>query len=210
MPKKERKLTPKERQRKEKFDALCEKMAAEGYVRRDLTVGLVAANVLSVPVMVPFMGLALWGIRLSVPQWEMTFTPWEGVAVLILIVALVVLHELIHGLTWGSFAKNHFKSIDFGVIWSMLTPYCTCTEPLTRWQYLLGMLMPTLILGFGITAAACVLHSPFWWGLGELMILSGGGDFLVFYKLLFHKSRGTEEQYCDHPYECGGVVFEKG
>lgn len=209
MQKKERQLSQKEQQRKKIFDALCETMAANGYIKYDLTVGIVAANVLAVLVMAPFMAMALWIFHLTVPKGEVTFTAWDGAAMLLMIIALIVIHELIHGLTWGCFAKQHFKSIDFGVIWSMLTPYCTCAEFLTRWQYLLGVLMPTLVLGFCLMAAACMLHSIFWFALAELMILSGGGDFLIFYKIMLHKSRGTEAYYCDHPYECGVVVFEK-
>lgn len=51
---------------------------------------------------------------------------------LLMIIALIVIHELIHGLTWGYFAKNCLKSIDLGMIWTMLTPYCTDAEHLTR------------------------------------------------------------------------------
>lgn len=56
---KERKLTEKERRRKEKFDALCEEMAESGYSKTDLTVGIVAANLLAFVIMAPFMALAL-------------------------------------------------------------------------------------------------------------------------------------------------------
>ena len=59
MKNKERKLTEKEQQRKEKFDILCEKMASEGYVKTDLTVGVVAANFIAIVIMAPFMALAL-------------------------------------------------------------------------------------------------------------------------------------------------------
>lgn len=160
------------------------------------------------------MALGLLIFRLTVPQLtgpktEIIFTAQNSGIMLIMIIALIVLHELIHGLTWGCFAKNYFKSIAFGVIWSMLTPYCTCAEPLKRWQYVLGAIMPTLLLSFGLMAAACMLQSLFWFLLAELMILAGGGDFLIILKMLLHKQRGTKAYYYDHPYECGLVVFEK-
>ena len=34
----------------------------------------------------------------------------------------IILHELIHGVTWAIFAKNGFKSIKFGILLKMLTP----------------------------------------------------------------------------------------
>lgn len=209
MKKKERRLTPKEQKRKENFDMLCERMIANGYIKSDLTVGVVAANVTAILIMAPLMALGLWIFCWTVPEAEAVFTLSDGAAMLIAIILLIVIHELIHGLTWGCFAKDHFGSIEFGVIWSMLTPYCTCTEPLKRWQYILGGLMPTLLLGSGLIAAACLLHSLFWLVLAEFMILSGGGDFLIVCKMLLHKAQGTKACYYDHPYECGLVVFEK-
>ena len=181
MQKKKRKLSWKEQQRKKNFDALCATMIANGYIKYNLTVGVVAANVLAILVMAPFIALALWIFHLTVPKSAAAFTAWDGAVMLLMIIALIVIHELFHGLTWGCFAKTHLKSIDFGVIWSMLTPYCTCAEPLSRWQYILGCLMPTLVLGFGLMAVACILHSLFWFALAELMILSGGGDFMIVY-----------------------------
>lgn len=41
----------------------------------------------------------------------------------------------------------------------------------------------------------------------EYMILSGGGDFQLILRSILTDKR--ESVYCDHPYECGFVVFEK-
>lgn len=209
MEKKTRKLTPQEQKRKETFDKVCEDLAKEGYVKTDLTVSIVTANLLAVLVMAPFMLLALGVFYMTVASYDVTLTVWQGIFMFTVMIVLIVLHELIHGLTWGYFAKKHFQSIDFGVIWSMLTPYCTCEEPLKRWQYILGAMMPTLVIGIGLTGYACMSHSIFWLLLSELMIISGGGDFLIIYKILLHRSKGKQVYYYDHPYECGLVVFEK-
>lgn len=209
MKNKERKLTEKEQQRKEKFDILCEKMASEGYVKTNLTVGVVAANFIAIVIMAPFMALALFAFCFTVSEATVSFTIAESLALFPVAIALIVLHELIHGFTWGCFAKSRFRSIDFGVIWSALTPYCTCSEPLKRWQYILGGLMPTLILGFGLTAVSCFFHSLFWLIVSEFLILGGGGDFIIVLKILLHRSKGKDTLYYDHPYECGVVVFEK-
>lgn len=106
MQKKERKLSRKEQQRKKNFDTICDTMIANGYIKYDLTVGVLAANVLAILVMAPFMALALWLFLLTVPNSAATFTAWDGAVMLLMIIALIVIHELIHGLTWGCFAKN--------------------------------------------------------------------------------------------------------
>ena len=49
-------------------------------------------------------------------------------------------YEAIHGLVWGLINK--------GLIREYLTPYCCCGSPLLRGQYILGSVMPTIILGF--------------------------------------------------------------
>ena len=53
-----RKLTEKEKQRKEYFDKIREKMKADGYEEKDLTVGVVKANVMALFLPLPFVALA--------------------------------------------------------------------------------------------------------------------------------------------------------
>ena len=103
----------------------------------------------------------------------------------------------------------NFHSIDFGIIWSSIAPYCTCSEPLKKWQYLLGTAMPTLVLGGGVAATAVVTNQLLLFFLAEYMILSGSGDFLMVLKGMLYHADKQESVYCDHPYECGFVIFEK-
>lgn len=208
--KKERTLSPAEQERKEQFQRTCEEMEAKGYRKKDLTVGVLQANIMALVVMLPFV-LAVGWIYFAVnPAGAFAFETglWEYWAFLLALIVLVVLHEGIHGLTWGLLAEGRFRSIRFGVIWKALTPYCTCSSPLKRWQYILGGAMPTLILGFGLAAAGIALGSFWVFAVAQLMILSGGGDFFIILKLLLYRP-GGEALYYDHPYECGVVVFEK-
>lgn len=207
MKKQERKLTEKELKRKEKFEKLCSEMEQKGYVKKDLTIDIVQANIVSFFIMLPFM--VLTALIYYVVNHNMSISFEHSIFLFVLFICLIIFHELLHGLTWGIFAKNHFKSIDFGVIWSMLTPYCTCSEPMKKWQYILGCAMPTLVLGFGLAAIAVICHQFLLFILSELMILSGGGDFLIIIKVFLYRSKGKEAVYHDHPYECGVVVFEK-
>ena len=125
----------------------------------------------------------------------------------VLMIVLMVIHELIHGITWGIFAENHWKDIEFGIIWKMLTPYCTCKSALTKLQYVIGGLMPTLILGFGLGLVAIIIGNMLLFLLAELMIFGGGGDFLIAGKLLLFRTKYKDCIYMDHPTECGLVAF---
>lgn len=209
MAEKERALTPAEAARKARFDVLCRNMEEAGYQKTDLTVGIVFANIASVFLMLPFViFFFFWYFRVNASAAG-TVGSGGYLLFLVLLLLLVVLHEGIHGLTWGIFAKEHLRSISFGVIWKYLTPYCTCAEPMKRWQYVLGTAMPTLLLGFGLGAAAIYLGHPLPFFLSVVLLFGGGGDLLIILKVLLHRSGGRQAVYCDHPYACGTVVFEK-
>lgn len=209
MSKKVRKLTKKENERKIIYENFCVEMSNNKYIKHELTVGLITANLISIIIMLPFItGIAFVNSMIN-PIWNINFSVSTSFIFIIIYIILVILHEIIHGLIWGVFAKNHFNSIDFGFIWEMFVPYCTCSEPLKKWQYVLGTLMPTLILGFGLALISIFFKQPLLFLLSELMILSGGGDFFIVLKILLYRTKGINAVYYDHPYECGVVVFEK-
>ncbi len=204
-----RQLTAKELERKAAYEKISEGMASQGYQRRELTVGVVRANVMAILIMLPFIAPVV-GIGALIGVFsEMEVVFWQIAAAYLFFLGLIVAHEGIHGLTWALFAKNHFRSISFGVIWSMLTPYCHCSEPLKRWQYILGGLMPTMVLGFGLAAVALVLRMPLLVFVAVMMIVGGGGDFYIIFKMLCYHQKSKDAFYYDHPYECGVVVFER-
>lgn len=147
MSHRERKLTPAEQKRKAAFEVLCAQMARAGYFQKDFVIGILQANTLSFLIMLPFLALAAWIYSPFIAAGGSFFPGAQFFLLFLAIVGLLVVHECIHGLTWGLFAPRHFASISFGVIWKALTPYCTCSAPLRRWQYALGTAMPTLVLG---------------------------------------------------------------
>lgn len=209
MKKKERKLTEKELRRKEQFEILREKMQKKGYKETPLTIGILQANIGALFIMLPFTVLTAVMYFAINNTGRLELSSWSSILLLPLLLVLIVLHELIHGLVWEIFSENHFRSIEFGVVWKALTPYCTCSEPMKKWQYILGGAMPTLVLGAGTSVIAVMINHLLLFFLAELMIISGGGDFLIILKILLYRSKGKETVYYDHPYECGVVVFEK-
>ena len=204
-----RKLTEKELKRKNDFEKFNSEMQQKGYKMKNIIINTQQAKPLCLLIMLPFMALAFW-IYYKVNGFDLDCLSWGFLVVLLmLILCLSILHELIHGITWSIFAKNHFHSIDFGFIWSSFSPYCTCSEPLEKWQYLLGTAMPTLVLGGGAAVVSVMTNQLLLFILAEYMILSGGGDFLIILKSMLYRTDKQESVYCDHPYECGFVVFEK-
>ena len=202
-----RKLTEKELKRKNDFEKFNSEMQQKGYKMKNVVINTQKAKYLALLVMFPFMALTFW-LYNKVNGFNLDGISWGYVVALpLLILCLIIVHELIHGITWGIFAKNHFHAIDFGIVWSTLSPYCTCFEPLKKWQYLLGTAMPTLVLGGGGAAAAVMTNQLLLFLAAEYMILSGGGDFQLILRSILTDKR--ESLYCAHPYECAFVVFEK-
>ena len=211
MSEKERKLSKAELRRKEAFDAENARRLAEGYVRHDLTVSVAKANWLGLLLSMPLVGLLMGLFTLLAPaqdkEWNMAEASFFPLVVVAVVLLLTVLHELVHGAVFGWFAPHRYKAIQFGVIWSMLTPYCACTEPLTRGQYLLGAAMPTIVVGLLPAAIAIAMNDLGWFVIALLMVIGGGGDMLIILKLITFRQQGKETLFCDHPTLPGLVAY---
>ncbi len=217
------KLSAAEEKRQAAFEAAAARMAEQGYTREDLTISLVKANVMAFVVMAPFVVVLTVLYLLLNPQGFISPSDlgddlgeslfgfsFQLIVFAVGILVLAVVHEAIHGLTWGLCAEHRFKAIEFGVIWEMVTPYCTCSDPLRRWQYVLGAAMPTIVIGFIPAVVAAFIHSPLLFALAVVMVLGGGGDALIIIKILRHQTpAGSSTVYYDHPYECGLVAFTR-
>ncbi|MBQ7775845.1 MAG: DUF3267 domain-containing protein, partial [Lachnospiraceae bacterium] len=155
--KEERKLSKAEKERKAVFEVLRARLEEEGYQTKELTMGVLMANILAIVAAAPFIVIlvALFAVMNPDSNWEIGGGLLELWMFLVVFMLLIVVHELIHGITWGLCAKSKFKAIAFGFIWQYLTPYCTCKEPLKKYQMVLGAMMPTIVLGIlpGIVAA---------------------------------------------------------
>ena len=207
---KKRVLTEAEKRRLAHYEKLSEEYEARGFRRTELTVGIVRANIFAI----------LYGIPLSILGFVLFFMKNNDVNLLrmslselilfmVLMFVLVVVHELVHGISWSFFTENHWKDIEFGFMKEYLTPYCTCACPLTRGQYIIGTLMPLVLLGLIPLAAAIMAGSYLWLWLGIIMTMSAGGDILIVINILKYKSQAAQVVYIDHPTQAGGVIFEK-
>ena len=99
----------------------------------------------------------------------------------------IVLHELIHGFTWLLFIKWRVRNIRFGIMWKYFTPYCHCKVPLKVKHYIIGAVMPAIILGVIPTIVAFLTGSIMLFCLGINFIVAASGDFLITYILINEK-----------------------
>jgi hypothetical protein len=122
------------------------------------------------------------------------------------IVAGVLVHELLHGITWAVFTRRGFRSIHFGIKWEFLTPYCHCTDSLKVWQYILGAIMPLLIMGLIPSLWAIVNGNALVMFYGIFFSVAAGGDIQAVWLLRKFKS---EQLIYDHPEELGFILEEE-
>lgn len=212
-----RQLSEQEQKRVAAFALTEDKMKEKGYVRKDLTITIQKANVVGPLLVLPFMiavCAAFILIRGMDPIMSMVREKKliDGILLVVAgisMVPLAIVHEFIHGLSWGIFAQNHMKDIEYGFIKEMITPYCYCRAPLSKRQYIFGSMMPMTILGLGLSVLGIVFSSPALLIAGLLQLLGGSGDILITSMLLRYKTQGRDFVIMDHPSECGLVVFEK-
>jgi len=135
-----------------------------------------------------------------------SFHYYRFIFTIIVLFSAVVIHELIHGITWAIFAKQGWKSISFGFKWQMLTPYCHCSEPLSLKHYILGALMPGIILGQLPAIIAIITGNIALLAFGIFFTLAAMGDYMIIYLLRNENSKST---ILDHDSEAGCWVFEQ-
>lgn len=185
-----------------------------------LTINLVYANTFALLFIIPIFILfglpyiLIWNdqftiqyIKENLPKATNEWIYIQGFLFIAVMFLGIVLHELIHGITWAYFANKGFKSIKFGVLWKMVTPYCHCIEPLTVKHYILGAVMPAIILGIIPSIIAIAIGSLGLILFGTFFTLAAGGDFLMINILRKEKFDSLVQ---DHPSEIGCYIYRKG
>ena len=176
---------------------------------RKVAIDIVKANVFSVVILivsaivfiVPF--LLIWKDKKPAGELLGGFADWS--ITVILVIAGIVIHELIHGLTWACYAKSGWKSISFGVIWKLLTPYCHCNEPMHIPGYMMGAMMPCVILGVIPSITALFIGSLPLLAWGIFFIAAAAGDIWMIWLL---SKENPKSLVLDHPSEAGFYILD--
>lgn len=208
MAKESKRAAAEKQLRVENYERQRAQLLAEGYTEHSGVISVLKANVMAFVTAGPF---ALAAVLLYAARWggaciRLFLDIRQLLVFLGLLLLSIPVHELIHGLTWLCCCKNGWRSIHFGVMWEMLTPYCHCMEPMRFGGYICGGLMPFFLLGVCVSAAAIISGSVLLLVLGAFNILAAGGDTTIALMLL----RYRDALILDHPTECGFVAFRRG
>jgi len=177
-----------------------EKIEIDGKI--GYTMGLGTANLYAFVLAIPIIALILipafliWSaetIRIEIPTTYF---------LLVLIVGIII-HELLHGLTWAYFAPSRLKSIKYGVKWKYLTPYCHCKEPLKVKHYKLGAVMPLIVLGIIPSIIGLIIGNGYFLFLGAIFSVGAGGDIIGLFML---RKLDNNAYVSDHPDKLGFII----
>lgn len=181
----------------------------ESLNKRELTISASKAQIYALVFVIPILitfGLPFhffWPENLSERNFSVSIP--NGFIIFIIIIIGIIVHELIHGITWAIFTRKGFKSIHFGVMWKSLTPFCHCSEPLTKNQYIAGGVMPAVVLGFLPSVIAIVTGNLSILLLGLFFTFAAGGDFLIIWML---RNENRKSLIQDHPTMVGCYIFD--
>ena len=123
-----------------------------------------------------------------------------------LLLAGIFMHELIHMIAWAMFAGKPLNTFKLGFLWTALTPYAHCKEPMGIRPYRIGSLAPGLLLGIIPWFASLFNGNVLLFFFGLAYTSAAGGDFLILWWLRNVKPKTLVE---DHPSNAGCYVYEE-
>ncbi len=174
----------------------------EGYIMEKRTVSILAANIWALVVMVAmgFVGFVLIYKFYAPLRYSLYMS---GPLILAFLLGIVV-HELIHGLTWMWVTHSSFKYLRFGLMTGAV--YCHIDVPMRKRAYVAGALMPLILLGLLPYLVSFFIGSLWLMLFGTLLSSAAMGDVMIVW-VIRHESPDT--LVYDHPSEAGCLVYRK-
>ena len=172
--------------------------------KRDLSVSMARANVIVMFLSIPVVILQ-FTIFLLLHGAEGLKLTGNSSILLIAVLLGIVIHELIHGISWVIFGHKSFSSITFGFQWKTFTPYAHLKESVEVIAYRLGAFMPGFILGILTYSLSLMLGNGdlFWFSI--IHTSAAGGDWFILWLIRNVRSDAHVE---DHPTNAGCYVIE--
>ena len=124
---------------------------------------------------------------------------------LLVLLAGIVLHELIHGVCMALSARKGWKSVSFGFNAKAIAPYAHCKEPLSIGAYRLSLVMPGILLGDIPALISWFTGNILFLFFGILFYWAAAGDIII----LWMSRNITGGMVQDHPDKIGFVHVEE-
>ena len=126
-----------------------------------------------------------------------------GIAAVVL--AGIVVHELLHAVSWWAAGRLRWSEIKFGILWAQLMPFAHPRRPIPAWSYAVGAAVPGVVLGIVPAIASVITGSGTLSSFGAMGLAAAGGDMMVIYTLRRLSSHALVQ---DHPSRVGCEVVD--
>lgn len=191
---------------REKFEKMRAQLRGKGYKEKNVTISSGKAMTLGVLYALPFV--IIFGLLYRFLLLERAYLSEIGglsfyIMFLAILVVSVVIHELLHGIGWAVSSGKGWNAVRFNV--NAMMPSCACRIVLEKKTYLVGVLTPFVVLGFG--SVLFVFLYPGTISLLTMMVnfIAAGADLVIAFYVW--KERGS--LIADHPTEAGYIAFYK-
>lgn len=165
---------------------------------------MLRANIIVFFVAIPVVILQ-FALFLGLHNAEALEPSWNAFILIAVTLLGIVVHELIHGLSWMLTAHKPLSAVKFGFQLQTLTPYAHLKEPVEVNAYRIATFMPGFLLGIVPFILSLLLADGnlFWFSLFHTS--AAGGDWLILWLIRDVKAGSLVE---DHPTNAGCYVIE--
>jgi hypothetical protein len=183
-----------------------------GYLKEKRTVNVLLANIYSVlififaAILLSIVYYLIWNEDDLFGKLKKSFKNLGFFSFLFMLIIGIILHELLHGIVFSIYAKKGYKSVKFGVLWKVLTPYCHCKEPLKVREFIIAALTPTVALGLVPSVISMFIGNIELLLFGILFFAAGAGDLMLVSSILREKESAL---IYDLPDEIGYDLYRK-
>ena len=182
----------------------------EGYEPEQKTIGMLAANLWGVLLMVVAIVVGWFALTGLYPSFSFDMDDPMLMAkncmwFCILMLLGIVVHELVHGFTWLLLLHKGFSHLSFGIMAGGCV-YCHIDVPMAKKPYVIGALMPLLLVGLVPWVAGIVTGSLLWMLVGGIFIGAAVGDMMIVWTI---RKESADVLVYDHPSEAGCYVYHR-
>lgn len=183
-------------------------MEGTNYQRIDRSISMLWANIISIALFFPIFLIPtilfvwIWDVNAITTAFDKFIE--QPLVLLLGFLVLIILHELLHGLTWQWLGGVSRGKIEYGFKWKTLTPYAHLKVPIRINPYRWGAAMPGLIFGVLPVIVGLALGNGLIFISGLFMTAVAGGDMVILYLLRKDKNTVLVE---DHPNNAGCYVL---
>jgi hypothetical protein len=167
---------------------------SENYEQDKIIINMTKATIFSLIVLigsVVIFGIPyyfIWAFSSEIKLFPILVGQINRIVFLFILASGLFIHELIHGLFFGLFAKDGFKAIKIMWLKKSFTLGCYCGNELKIKHFIVGTIMPLIILGIIPTIVAIIIGNTPLLVFGLLYISASGGDIIIV-KNLIHENK---------------------